>query len=259
MVGQDERHVPVLLQDAIQYLNVQPGGTYVDATLGMAGHSSAIARLLGKSGKLIAFDRDPEAMAIAKANLARLSDELGEEMPTLELIDEEFSTASEKLEAASVDGILADFGISSMQLSEAHRGFSFQADGPLDMRMDKNSYISAYELVNSLSEKEISNILKNFGEERFHHRIANERHVGKLESLLFFKCVGDSASDVVHLRHIAIMDSVHVRRRPDAIQHVFGHLDEQVAHLENFVLRRRIFFHEVARPDVLQARFDARR
>ena len=172
MVGQDERHVPVLLQDAIQYLNVQPGGTYVDATLGMAGHSSAIARLLGKSGKLIAFDRDPEAMAIAKANLARLAEELGAEMPTLELIDEEFSTAGEKLEAASVDGILADFGISSMQLSEAHRGFSFQADGPLDMRMNPRIGVTAAQVVNRSDEKDLANLIYEFGEERRSRRIA---------------------------------------------------------------------------------------
>ncbi len=172
MVGQDERHVPVLLQDAIQYLNVRPGGTYIDATLGMAGHSSAIARLLGPGGKLVAFDRDPEAMAIARENLARLAQELGAEMPRVELIDEEFSTAGEKLQVASVDGILADFGISSMQLGEAHRGFSFQADGPLDMRMNPRIGVTAAQVVNRADEKDLANLIYEFGEERRSRRIA---------------------------------------------------------------------------------------
>jgi len=172
MVGQDERHVPVLLQDAIQYLNVRPGGTYVDATLGMAGHSSAIARLLGPRGKLVAFDRDPEAMAIARENLARLAGELGAEMPTVELVDEEFSTAGEKLQAASVDGILADFGVSSMQLGEAHRGFSFQAEGPLDMRMNPRIGVTAAQVVNQADEKDLANLIYEFGEERRSRRIA---------------------------------------------------------------------------------------
>jgi len=166
------RHVPVLLQDAIQYLNVRPGGTYVDATLGMAGHSSAIARLLGAKGKLIAFDRDPEAMQIARERLAKLAEELGAEMPAVELIDEEFSTAGEKLAVGSVDGILADFGISSMQLGEAHRGFSFQADGPLDMRMNPRIGVTAAQVVNQADEKDLANLIYEFGEERRSRRIA---------------------------------------------------------------------------------------
>ncbi len=144
----------------------------LDATLGMAGHSSAIARLLGGGGKLIAFDRDPEAMAIARERLAKLAEELGAEMPTVELIDEEFSTAGEKLAAGSVDGILADFGISSMQLGEAHRGFSFQADGPLDMRMNPRIGVTAAQVVNQADEKDLANLIYEFGEERRSRRIA---------------------------------------------------------------------------------------
>jgi 16S rRNA (cytosine1402-N4)-methyltransferase len=172
MPEQVGRHVPVLLHDAIQYLNVRPGGTYVDATLGMAGHSSAIVRLLGPAGKLIAFDRDPDAMAIAKERLGRLAEELGAEMPAVELIDEEFSTAGEKLAAGTVDGLLADFGISSMQLSEAHRGFSFQADGPLDMRMNPRIGVTAAQVVNQADEKDLANLIYEFGEERRSRRIA---------------------------------------------------------------------------------------
>src|SRR6185437_142756 len=119
-----ERHVPVLLQQAIRYLNVRPGGVYVDATLGFAGHASAVARLVGAGGRLICFDRDPEAMALAKARLAEVARELGPAMPELVFHDVEFSQAAEFLAPASVDGLLADFGASSMHFDQAQRGFS---------------------------------------------------------------------------------------------------------------------------------------
>jgi 16S rRNA (cytosine1402-N4)-methyltransferase len=167
-----ERHVPVLLQQAIRYLNVRRGGTYVDATLGLAGHASAIARELGPQGKLIAFDRDPEAMDLAKAKLEALREELGAEMPEVILHDVEFSQAAEILEPASIDGLLADFGVSSLQFDEAHRGFSFQADGPLEMRMNPRQGVSAAQVVNQMDEKELANLIYEFGEERRSRRIA---------------------------------------------------------------------------------------
>src|ERR1700730_15792181 len=114
----NERHVPVLLTDAMQYLAVQPGNTVVDCTLGLAGHSSEIVRRLGPKGKLIAFDRDPEAMALAKERLDRVCEELGSEAPAVKVIGEAFSTSPMYVEAGSVDALLADFGISSMQLDE---------------------------------------------------------------------------------------------------------------------------------------------
>jgi len=167
-----ERHVPVLLQDAIRYLNVRPGGTYVDATLGLAGHSTAIARQLGPRGKLIAFDRDPEAMAIARKRLDDLREVLGPAMPEVVLHDVEFSQAEKLLEAESLDGLLADFGVSSLQFDEAHRGFSFQADGPLDMRMNPRVGMSAEQVVNQVDEKELADLIYEFGEERRSRRIA---------------------------------------------------------------------------------------
>jgi 16S rRNA (cytosine1402-N4)-methyltransferase len=167
-----ERHVPVLLQQAIRYLNVRRGGTYVDATLGLAGHASAIARELGPQGRLIAFDRDPEAMALAKVKLDALREELGAEMPEVVLHDVEFSQAAKILEPASVDGLLADFGVSSLQFDEAHRGFSFQADGPLEMRMNPREGMSAAQVVNQMDEKELANLIYEFGEERRSRRIA---------------------------------------------------------------------------------------
>ena len=166
------RHVPVLLQPAIRILNVRRGGTYVDATLGNAGHASEIARRLGPEGTLIGFDRDPEAMALASGRLDALREELGAEMPRVILHDVEFSRAGEKLAGLKVDGLLADFGVSSMQFDEAHRGFSFQAEGPLDMRMNPREGMTAEQVVNQAGEKELADLIYEFGEERRSRRIA---------------------------------------------------------------------------------------
>jgi len=167
-----ERHVPVLLQDAIRYLNVRRGGTYADATLGLAGHSSALARLLGPDGTLIAFDRDPDAMELAKSRLDALRAELGSEMPKVILHSTEFSEAEDLIEPGSLDGLLADFGVSSLQLDRPHRGFSFRAEGPLDMRMDPRGELSAHQVVNQADEEDLANLIYEFGEERRSRRIA---------------------------------------------------------------------------------------
>ena len=128
--------MPVLLEEAIRYLNVRPGRRVRGRDAGSAGHASGNRTRSGQQGRLIAFDRDPAAMAIARAKLEALRGELGAAMPEMVLHDVEFSRAARANRAGSVDGLLADFGVSSMQLDEAHRGFSFQAEGPLDMRMD---------------------------------------------------------------------------------------------------------------------------
>jgi len=166
------RHVPVLLQTAIRMLDVRRGGVVVDATLGYAGHASEIARRLGREGTLIGFDRDPNAMALAKERLDALREELGPEMPRLVLHDVEFSQAGALLAGVKADGLLADFGASSMQFDEAHRGFSFQADGPLDMRMNPREGVTAEQVVNQTGEKELADLIYEFGEERRSRRIA---------------------------------------------------------------------------------------
>ena len=166
------QHVPVLLDEVIEYLNVRPGGVIADATLGLAGHSSEIARRLGPKGKLIAFDRDPEAMEMAKARLEELRAELGSEMPEVRLIPRAFSTAASEIEPASLDGLLADIGVSSLQLDEAHRGFSFRSDGPLDMRMNTREGETAEQVVNQEDENELADLIYEFGEERRSRRIA---------------------------------------------------------------------------------------
>jgi 16S rRNA (cytosine1402-N4)-methyltransferase len=171
-MAEKTRHVPVLLQTAIRYLNVQRGGTYIDATLGYAGHASEMARRLGPEGKLIGFDRDPAALEIARQRLAALGEELGAAMPAMELHDVEFSRAGEALAGRRVDGLLADFGVSSMHLDEAQRGFSFQADGPLDMRMNPRQGVTAEQVVNQMGENELASLIYEFGEERRSRRIA---------------------------------------------------------------------------------------
>jgi 16S rRNA (cytosine1402-N4)-methyltransferase len=166
------RHVPVLSDEVLEYLNVRPGGVICDATLGLAGHSSEIAKRLGGKGKLIGFDRDPEAMAVAKERLEELRAELGSEMPEVVLQPTAFSEASSLIEPASLDGLLADFGVSSLQLDEAHRGFSFRSDGPLDMRMNTREGETAGQVVNQEDENELADLIYEFGEERRSRRIA---------------------------------------------------------------------------------------
>ncbi len=172
MTQSNERHVPVLFQQAIDFLRVQAGGTYLDCTLGMAGHAEGIVRLLGSEGHLIGFDRDPEALELAKTRLAGVSNEMGSQAPRLTLIGEAFSSVAEHVKPASLDGLLADFGVSSLQFDEAHRGFSFQADGPLDMRMDTRTGPTAAQVVNEADERELADLIYEYGEERRSRRIA---------------------------------------------------------------------------------------
>ena len=172
MTNRSERHVPVLLHEAIEFLNVRPGGLYVDCTLGMAGHASEIARRLGPTGRLIGFDRDPQALELAKVKLARAVNEMGSMAPRIDLVGEAFGSIARHVERGSADGILADFGVSSLQFDEAHRGFSFQADGPLDMRMDTRAGLTAAQVVNEASERELADLIYEYGEERRSRRIA---------------------------------------------------------------------------------------
>jgi 16S rRNA (cytosine1402-N4)-methyltransferase len=166
------RHVPVLLQEAIHFLNVRRGGTYIDATLGLGGHSYEIARRLGPQGHLIGFDKDPAALELARKRLDGLAAELGSEMPKITLIHASYAEVGQEVEAASADGLIADLGISSMQLSDAARGFSFQAEGPLDMRMDPRSERTADQVVNHIDERSLADVIYEFGEERRSRRIA---------------------------------------------------------------------------------------
>jgi 16S rRNA (cytosine1402-N4)-methyltransferase len=182
-------HVPVLLKEAIDFLAVQRGGTYLDATVGLGGHSCEIAKRLGAPGHLIGFDKDPAALAVAQKNLApvvgRQSLVVGEpvserpttndqrpDWPLITLLHGSFADLANDQRPATIDGILADLGVSSLQLEDPARGFSFQADGPLDMRMNPMSGETAEQVVNHIDERELADVIYEFGEERRSRRIA---------------------------------------------------------------------------------------
>jgi 16S rRNA (cytosine1402-N4)-methyltransferase len=165
-------HIPVLLQEAIDFLAVKRGGTYVDATLGLGGHSYEIARRLGREGKLIGFDKDPAALERARQKLGEPPAELKDDWPEVRFEHGSFAKLGERIEAGSIDGLLADLGVSSLQLEDASRGFSFQADGPLDMRMNPTEGMTAEQVVNRMDETSLANVIYEFGEERRSRRIA---------------------------------------------------------------------------------------
>ena len=162
-------HVPVLLKEAIDFLAVKRGGTYLDATVGLGGHSYEIAKRLGAPGHLIGFDKDPAALERAHE---RLMTKALDESPEITLIHGSFAEVAERIAPASLDGLMADLGVSSLQLGDAARGFSFQAEGPLDMRMNTMSGDTAEQVVNHLDERELADVIYEFGEERRSRRIA---------------------------------------------------------------------------------------
>ena len=163
-------HQSVLMNEVLQYMDPQPEEVFVDGTLGMGGHAQAILHRLGPKGLLIGLDRDLHSLEQAQKNLEEFTHQC-------RLIHQDFrdiDQALADLNIDAVDGILLDLGISSYQLDNPERGFSLRNSGPLDMRMDQNGAISAYDLVNSLTEREIAAILKDFGEERWAGRIARQ-------------------------------------------------------------------------------------
>ncbi len=179
--GRELSHVPVLLKEAIDFLAVRRGGTYIDATVGLGGHSYEIAKRLGAPGHLIGLDKDPEALEKAGFRLqasgvrqtpASGSREPDADWPTITLLHRSFAEIAKGVQPGTVDGILADIGVSSLQLDDAARGFSFQAEGPLDMRMDPHSERTAEQVVNHLDERQLADVIYEFGEERRSRRIA---------------------------------------------------------------------------------------
>jgi 16S rRNA (cytosine1402-N4)-methyltransferase len=156
-----------MLGEVIDYLDLRPGKIIVDATIGTGGHSKSIIERILPGGRLIGIDRDQDSLAVARERLA--------DCPDCDFVQGSFSEIDKilkKLKIKKVHGILFDLGLSTYQLEDPSRGFSFQREGPLDMRFDRNSLGSAYDLVNNLNEEELSSILWNFGEERWHSRIA---------------------------------------------------------------------------------------
>lgn len=168
MTGSSLQHTSVLLNESVSALAIQPDGIYVDATFGRGGHSLAILRQLGQNGQLIAFDRDPTAIISAQS----LADD-----PRFSIVHQPFADMHTVLEemglTGKVNGVLMDLGVSSPQLDDAERGFSFLRDGPLDMRMDTTRGLSAAQWLAEAEEQDITQVIKEFGEEKFGKRIAH--------------------------------------------------------------------------------------
>ncbi len=153
-------HISVLLNETISGLNISPDGVYLDCTLGGAGHSEEILKKLSKNGKLFAVDKDEDALSYSKQKLNKYDN--------VEFIKSDFNDLEDVLNSSQTfDGILLDLGVSSHQIDTAERGFSFLHDGPLDMRMDKMAELSAFEVVNNYSQKDLEKILYTYGEEDF--------------------------------------------------------------------------------------------
>lgn len=161
-------HVPVLFQETLDLLAIKPDGIYVDCTLGGGGHSAAIAERLGPNGRLIGLDQDENALKAAGERLAHF----GQKVQTVKTNFAFIADVIARFGIKGVDGVLMDIGVSSHQLDEGERGFSFHQDAPLDMRMDRSNPVSAETVVNEWSEEELARILWEYGEERWSKRIA---------------------------------------------------------------------------------------
>jgi len=180
----DGGHVPVMLGECVRSLDIKPGGVYVDCTLGRGGHSRAILEVLGPSGKLIAIDRDTQAVEYA----GELFNGYGDKIIIKHGNFADLNVILDDLDIGQVDGILFDLGVSSPQLDDARRGFSYMQDAPLDMRMDRGGTVSAYDIVNYTDAGRLADILRDYGEERYAVRIAaaicRERDVKPVETTL---------------------------------------------------------------------------
>ena len=176
----DFHHTSVLLEESVTALVVDPTGTYVDCTLGGAGHSLAIAARLTAQGHLICIDQDTAAIATGRQRLAKSA-------PKVTVVHDNFRNLEAILDALAVeavDGVLFDLGVSSYQLDTAERGFSYMQDAPLDMRMDSRQALSAYQVVNDYSEERLTQIIRDYGEDRWAKRIAQFIGAGRKKCLI---------------------------------------------------------------------------
>jgi 16S rRNA (cytosine1402-N4)-methyltransferase len=162
-------HLPVLYQEVLDSINLTPGGIYVDGTIGAGGHAAGILEGCSPDGRLLGFDRDPLALNIAKSRLEKY----GERVVLIQDSYTRLKSHLNNLNLNTVDGILLDLGVSSMQLDSPEKGFSFRFDGPLDMRFDPTQGTTAAELVNNSSREELANLIFQYGEERFSRKIAD--------------------------------------------------------------------------------------
>ncbi|MBU0952531.1 MAG: 16S rRNA (cytosine(1402)-N(4))-methyltransferase RsmH [Elusimicrobia bacterium] len=161
-------HVPVLLNEAVEYLNVKPGGIYVDATLGLGGYAKEILKKIGPGGLLIGVDNDKETIVLAEKEIQKTAERY-------QVVNDNFGNLEEILKNTGfpkIDGIVFDLGVSSYQLSKPERGFSFNSKGPLDMRMNTIGHLTAFEVVNGYPQEKLTEIFKDYGEERWAKKIA---------------------------------------------------------------------------------------
>lgn len=173
------KHKPVMLEECIQGLNIKENGIYIDGTLGGAGHSKEIVKRLSKEGLLIGIDRDEEALKAAKEKL--------KEFPNVKYIHNNHDNIKEIIEELNiekVDGILLDLGVSSYQLDERNRGFSYLGENELDMRMDRTQKLTAKEVVNTYEEEKLADVIYQYGEERFSRRIAKNICIARKEKTI---------------------------------------------------------------------------
>ena len=173
------KHNPVMLNECIEGLAIKPEGIYVDGTLGGAGHSKEILKKLSSKGKLIGIDRDEEALKAAKTNLSEFQNVI-----YVHDNHDNIKNVLEKLQIEKVDGILLDLGVSSYQLDERNRGFSYLGENELDMRMDRSQELTAKEVVNNYSEEKLANIIYEYGEEKFSRQIAKNICIKRKEKMI---------------------------------------------------------------------------
>ncbi|MCQ2800625.1 MAG: 16S rRNA (cytosine(1402)-N(4))-methyltransferase RsmH [Bacilli bacterium] len=229
-----EEHIPVLLQEVIEGLNIKPSGIYLDLTVGRGGHSSEILSHL-KDGRLIAVDQDEEAIIASQARLEKISS-------NFQIVRSNFSALDEILNSLgieAVDGILMDLGVSSPQFDKGERGFSYSSDARLDMRMDQRQELTAYQIVNTYSLQDLNQILRDYGEEKYSYSIAKNiikarentpiettfqlvEIIKKSKPMKELKKVGHPAKQVFQALRIAVNDelSVLVKALKSALSHL---------------------------------------
>ena len=191
-------HIPVLLNEAVEELRPQPGGCFVDCTVGLGGHAATILERISPSGRLLGIDDDPEAIKIAQIKLSGYGE-------AFTLVNDNFvnlETICSKYHFHPVDGILFDLGVSSLQLDTAQRGFSFQLEGPLNMRFNPEQGLTVGDIVNTFSEWELAQLIKNYGEERHARRIA--RHIVQSRPITTTSVLARAVVQVLGGRHTRI-------------------------------------------------------
>lgn len=169
--GSDFGHIPVMLEQVVACLSVRPDGCYVDCTLGGGGHAAAILAKLNEKGRFLGLDRDPEALAESRDRLQKAA--FSASWQCRQANFSQLADILDELGWTRVDGILADLGVSSWQIDQPERGFTYREEGPLDMRMDPSQKLKAAELVNQWSEQDLTRILRDYGEERYAKRISH--------------------------------------------------------------------------------------